>query len=205
MDKISVKIHNKEYELLLAITEEEKETGLQNVEEMDDNEGMMFDYRDDVQEEISFWMKDTSIPLDIVFVDSENKVISVKKGEPESEDLITEYNVAYVIELNQHSGVRFGDVVEFIGENEDVDESKESTDLEEKNDSTLEIIGSDGSVQATLQGSERIFSIKNTKTLVSMAKRAYESQSDSDYKALGRKIFEYMKIQDDREPEWVEQ
>ena len=30
-----------------------------NVEELDSDEGMLFDYRDDVQEEISFWMKDT--------------------------------------------------------------------------------------------------------------------------------------------------
>ena len=37
-----------------------------------------------------------------------------------------------------------------------------------------------------------------------MAKRAYESQSDSDYKALGRKVFEYMKIQNERPEEYVE-
>lgn len=54
MNKINVKISNKEYELLLASSEEEKEAGLQNVEEMDPNEGMFFDYRNDVQEEISF-------------------------------------------------------------------------------------------------------------------------------------------------------
>jgi hypothetical protein len=151
-------------------------------------------------------MKDTSIPLDVIFVNSANKVISVKKGVPESEDLMTEQNVAYVIELNQHSGVRSGDTVQFVGEDEPETENDEISEdnSEEKSDGQLEIIGSDGSVQATLQGSERIFSIKNTKTLVSMAKRAYESQSDSDYKALGRKIFEYMKIQDERDPEYVE-
>ena len=207
MDKILVKIHDKEYELLVAVTEEEKETGLQDVEEMDSEEGMLFDYRDDVQEELSFWMKDTSIPLDVIFVNSANKVISVKKGVPESEDLMTEHNVAYVIELNQHSGVRSGDTVQFIGEDEPETENDEISEdnSEEKSDGQLEIIGSDGSVQATLQGSERIFSIKNTKTLVSMAKRAYESQSDADYKALGKKVFEYMKIQDERDPEYVEE
>ena len=68
---------------------------------------------------------------------------------------------------------------------------------------TLEIIGSDGEVQATLQGSERIFSISNSKTLVRMAKRAYYSKLDKDYKALGKKIFEYMDIQNNREPEYV--
>ena len=196
MNKINVKISNKEYELLLASSEEEKEAGLQNVEEMDPNEGMFFDYRNDVQEEISFWMKDTYLPLDIIFVGSDNKVISVKQGVPESDELLTENNVAYVIEVNKESGIQPGDVVKFENQEEQENESEQSGELQ--------ILGSDGQVQATLQGSERIFSIKNTKTLVSMARRAYESQLDSDYKALGRKIFEYMEIQDNREPDYVE-
>ena len=146
-------------------------------------------------------MKDTIIPLDIVFVSPENKVISVQKGVPESEELLTEHNVAYVIEVNQNSGIKSEDEVQFKGDL-DVDDKEETS---EEPEGTLEIIGSDGEVQAVLQGSERIFSIKNTKTLVSMAKRAHESQSDSDYKALGRKIFEYMKIQNERPEEYVEQ
>ena len=136
-------------------------------------------------------MKDTYVPLDIIFVDPSNTVLSVQKGEPESEKALVEQHVAYVIEVNQNSGVKPGDVVEF----------KNST---EQSEGELQILGSDGTVQAVLQGGERIFSIKNTKTLVSLAQRAYESKSDSDYKALGRKIFEYMKIQNEREPEYVE-
>lgn len=37
-----------------------------------------------------------------------------------------------------------------------------------------------------------------------MAKRAKSTKSDSDYKRLGKKMFEYIKIQDNREPEYVE-
>ena len=203
MDRITVKIHNKEYNLLVAVSEKEKEIGLQDVIEMDPNEGRLFDYRDNIQEELSFWMKDTVIPLDIIFVDESNQVISVKQGTPESEELLTEYNVAYVIELNQNSGVKSGDMVQFDYETQEHEKDVEEN-TEEKSEGLMEIIGSDGEVQAQLQGSERIFSIKNTKTLVNMAKRAYESQSDSDYKALGRKVFEYMKIQNERDPEYVE-
>ena len=199
-DVVIVNINGKSYRLVVADSEEEKEQGLMNVEELDSDEGMLFDYRDDIQEELSFWMKDTYIPLDIIFVDEFDKVISVQQGEPESEELLTEHNVAYVIEVNQNSGIKSGDIVKFGSEDSEVENEKSS----EQSEGVLEIIGSDGEVQATLQGSERIFSIKNTKTLVAMAKRAYESQSDSDYKALGRKIFEYMKVQDDREPEYVE-
>ena len=199
-DVVIVNIAGKSYRLIVADSEKEKEQGLMDVEELDSDEGMFFDYRDDVQEEISFWMKDTYIPLDIIFVDESNKVISVQQGEPESEELLTEHNVAYVIEVNQNSGIKPGDIVKFGYEDSEV-ENEESS---EQPEGILEIIGSDGEVQATLQGSERIFSIVNTKTLVKMAKRAYESQSDSDYKALGRKVFEYMKAQDDRDPEYVD-
>ena len=196
-DVVLVDIAGKKYKLVVAESEEEKEQGLMNVEDLDSDEGMLFDYRNDIQEEISFWMKDTLIPLDVIFVGEDNIIISVKQGQPESENLISENNVAYVIEVNQNSNIQSGDKVIFKTEfNKEEPEEKLS-------EGSLEILGSDGQVQATLQGSERIFSIKNTKTLVSMAKRAYESQSDSDYKALGRKIFEYMEIQDNREPEYV--
>lgn len=203
-DVVIVDISGKTYRLIVAESEEEKEQGLMDVEELGSDEGMLFDYRDDVQEEISFWMKDTYVPLDIVFVDESNTVISVKQGVPESEEALVEYNVAYVIEVNQNSGIKPGDLVKFKSKLNEQDNEVEETEGSET-ESILEIIGSDGEVQAQLQGSERIFSIKNTKTLVSMAKRAYESQSDSDYKALGRKVFEYMKIQNERPEEYVEQ
>ena len=160
MNKIQVTISNKNYDLLLAISEEEKEKGLQDVEEMDDNEGMFFDYRDDIQEELSFWMKDTYIPLDIIFVNSSNNVISVRKGIPESEELLTEHNVAYVIEVNQNSGIKSGDSVKFKSKIEQ-DNEVEETEEPETAEGVMEIIGSDGEVQAQLQGSERIFSIKH--------------------------------------------
>lgn len=51
---IEVQIGNKVYNLLVAETEEEKERGLQNVESMEPDEGMLFDYSDDPQASISF-------------------------------------------------------------------------------------------------------------------------------------------------------
>jgi hypothetical protein len=56
------------------------------------------------------------------------------------------------------------------------------------------IIGSDGTPQATIEGGERIFSRKNTVTLIKMAKKAYKSKSSADFKKLGRKVFTYLKI-----------
>jgi len=45
-------------------------------------------------------MKDTYIPLDIIFINDDDEVIKVYKGEPEDETLITVKNVRYVVEVN---------------------------------------------------------------------------------------------------------
>ena len=195
MDTIKVEINDKEYNLLLAKTEEEKENGLKNVEEMDSSEGMFFDYRDDPQDEISFWMQDTTMPLDIIFVGKNDTVISVHKGIPLTEDLMTEKNVYYVIELNEDSGVKSGDEVEILDE----------SDLQDLPTSKLLVLNEDGTVQFDLgSGSNRIFSRISSRVIIHKAKKAASSKSDTDYKALGRYIFKELDRQDNRDPEYVE-
>jgi len=54
METISLTINNKQYNLLVAKSEEEKEQGLMNVEQMDENEGMLFDYSNELPNELSF-------------------------------------------------------------------------------------------------------------------------------------------------------
>ena len=195
MDTIKVEINDKEYNLLLAKTEEEKENGLKDVEEMDSSEGMFFDYRDDPQDEVSFWMQDTTMPLDIIFVGKNDTVISVHKGIPLTEDLMTEKNVYYVIELNEDSGVKSGDEVEILDE----------SDLQDLPTSKLLVLNDDGTVQFDLgSGSNRIFSRISSRVIIHKAKKAASSKSDTDYKALGRYIFKELDRQDNRDPEYVE-
>lgn len=205
---VTLSIGDKQYKAIVAKSEKEKEQGLQNVESLESNEGMLFDYMDEPQKKISFWMKDTTVELDIVFINNKLEVEDIKVGKPLSESLLTckpdDGVIIYVLEVPSGSGIQIGDKLSVDLDYSD-DSDNNSDDSDEKSpEASLEILGSNGETQAMLQGGERIFSIKNTKTLVSLAKRAYESQSDSDYKALGRKIFEYMKIQDDRDPEYVE-
>lgn len=54
LDIIPVKIGDKTYKLLYLYTEEEKERGLMNVDDMESDEGAIFDYSDDPQSTISF-------------------------------------------------------------------------------------------------------------------------------------------------------
>ena len=194
MNTINVIINDKEYNLLYAKTEEEKENGLKDVEEMAENEGMFFDYRDDPQEEISFWMQDTTIPLDIIFVGKDDIVLSVQKGIPLTEDYLTEHNVYYVIELNEDSGVKPGNEVE-------IEDESDLTDLPKNQ---LLVLNDDGTVQFTLQGAERIFSRISSRVIIRKAKKAYRTKSDTDYKAWGRYVFGELDRQESRPEEYVD-
>ena len=109
---MKIKIGEKEYKVEIAETEDQKETGLQNVHYLPQDEGMLFVY--DEPETIGFWMKDTELPLDIIFINEDFEVISIAKGEPETEDIHEEDNVKYVLELNINSDVKIGDELEFL-------------------------------------------------------------------------------------------
>jgi hypothetical protein len=70
METINIEIGNKSYTVELVVKESDKVKGLSERDSLDDDKGMLFDYSDDVGEK-SFWMKDTKIPLDIVFIDED--------------------------------------------------------------------------------------------------------------------------------------
>lgn len=183
---MDIEIGNKKYKVQIAKTEEEKTKGLQGVTNLPKDEGMLFIY--DEPQTVGFWMKDTLIPLDIIFIDEDQEVISVYQGEPESDAIAEEDNVKYVLEVNINSGIKEGDELDFE---------------EEDTPPVMKVLGSNGEAQYELWGSERIFSRPNTKTLIRMAKKADLTKSDSDYKRLGNKMFKYIEQQDTRKPEYV--
>lgn len=189
MEKIKISIEDKEYTVEVAKTEEEKSKGLQGRKSLGKNEGMLFIY--DKPQTVGFWMDETEIPLDIIFINEDEEVISVYKGKPLSKEIAEEDNVKYVLEINQGSGIKEDDELEFEEDSEDSDKI------------TMKVIAPDGSTQMELEGGERIFSRKNTRTLIKMAKRADETKSDTDYKRLGNKMFKYIKQQNSRKPDYV--
>ena len=190
MKRINIEIGGKKYLVEIAITQEEKETGLQGRTKLEDSEGMLFDFSNEVGS-ISMWMKDTLIPLDIVFINDDEEVVYVGEGVPNTETQMTVQNVAYVLEVNSGSGIQEGDELDF--EEEDEDDAP-----------VMKVLAQDGSTQMDLWGGERIFSRKNTVVLIRKAKKANMSKDDKDYKALGRYMFKCIKGQDERPPEYVE-
>ena len=187
----TIEIGDKTYKVREAHTEEEKEKGLQGVKELPEDEGMLFYFNP--PQEVAMWMKDTLIPLDIIFINEDMEVMSVAKGEPNNEELIIQQDVAYVLEVNQNSGIEEGDEL-------DIEEEKDEDD----NPPVMKVLAPDGSTQMDLWGGERIFSRKNTVTLIRKAKKANLSKDDKDFKALGRYMFKCIKGQDERPPEYVD-
>ena len=182
-----IEIGGKKYKVKIAKTEEEKEKGLMGVKKLPKNQGMLFIY--DTPQLVGYWMKDTLIPLDIIFIDEDYQVISVYKAKPKDETVIQEDNVQFVLEVNQNSGIKEGDELDF-----DDEEGK----------SPMLVIGSDGKPQMQIVGGERIFSRRSTKVLIKKAKKADKTKLDKDYKDLGRYIFKELDRQDNRQPEYVQ-
>lgn len=180
-----IRIGNKEYNVKEVTTPEDKAKGLSGVESLPEDEGMLFIF--DPPEDVKFWMKDTLIPLDIIFINEDQEVVKVHQGIPNDETLIEVPNIAYVLEVNANSGIKVGDELEL-----------------EEDAPIMKVLAQDGSEQYSLWGEERIFSRKNTKVLVRKAKKADQSKLDKDYKALGKYMFKCIKIQDNREPEYVD-
>ena len=85
MEKVKINIGGKEYNVRVAQTDSEREIGLQNTQYLPENEGMLFIF-DDI-DEVSIWMKDTELPLDIIFINEDMEVIKVHKGIPLKEAL----------------------------------------------------------------------------------------------------------------------
>ena len=90
----------------IAQSYEEKSQGLMFRQELTDDRGMLFVY--ETQQNLSFWMKNTLIPLDIIFLDKTGIVINIESAdvEPDTSDIdLKRYNstspAKFVVEINQ--------------------------------------------------------------------------------------------------------
>ena len=101
-EKIEVSVYNKNitFNVEVAKTIEERRIGLMYRKKLLDNEGMLFIFpREKI---IQLWMKNTYIPLDVIFI-SENKVIvDLKKNMEKLSETIVKSKVKsrYALEFN---------------------------------------------------------------------------------------------------------
>ncbi len=104
-------------EIEIAETPEKQAQGLMYRNKMREDRGMLFIFdRDDYR---SFWMKNTVIPLDMIFVNSEFKIVTIRKNTtPFDVSSYTSTKPAkYVVEVNagfcDKYGIKTGDKISF--------------------------------------------------------------------------------------------
>ncbi|MCI0517245.1 MAG: DUF192 domain-containing protein [Woeseiaceae bacterium] len=88
------------FEVFIAVSETQKLRGLMHVRELPQDYGMLFIYGDTAMH--SMWMKNTYIPLDILFIRDDGTVASIARHtEPLSlRSIRSTEPVKYVLELN---------------------------------------------------------------------------------------------------------
>ncbi len=95
------------FSIEVADTEAEREAGLMFREDMAGDHGMLFVF--EAERDVNFWMKNTPMPLDLIFVGQDGRVRAVKQGEPQSEAIISPGEpVRFVLELKAGTAVRDG-------------------------------------------------------------------------------------------------
>ncbi len=103
----------------IARTQEELSRGLMDRPTLGENEGMLFIFSDSAPR--SFWMRNTLIPLDIIFISSETKIVKILTAVPCTSEKCPLYDselpAQYVLEVNagfvEKHGIREGDLVGF--------------------------------------------------------------------------------------------
>ena len=91
LDRNTVEIASKSgvhvFTVEIADTEPARERGLMFRKELPAGQGMLFDFHQEQQ--VGFWMKNTLIPLDMIFIDGRGRVVSVAhSATPLSEKVI---------------------------------------------------------------------------------------------------------------------
>lgn len=84
----------------IAKTPNERDTGLMDVNHLAEDGGMLFIFPK--QQKLSFWMANTPLPLDIIFINKSKKIIRIHhSAQPFSEKQLNSDGLAqYVVEVN---------------------------------------------------------------------------------------------------------
>ena len=102
------------FDIELAITLEERNTGLMFREKLDPKNGMLFVF--DEEEKHPFWMKNTLIPLDIVWINENKEIVFISENIPPCKKsscptIEPTKKAKYVLEINEGISKKIGLIV----------------------------------------------------------------------------------------------
>ena len=104
-------------EVEISDSPEERAAGLMFREFLGENSGMLFIFDDETTR--SFWMKNTLVPLDIIFISKDFEIVDIKYAEPCKENPCISYvskgPAEYVLEVNGNftikNNIKIGDKI----------------------------------------------------------------------------------------------
>ena len=120
IDKVTIETEHGSFEVLVDIadTPEERTKGLMFVESLGDDNGMLFVFKE--ERTVGFWMKNTLIPLDLLFISKELEIADIKsefepcEADP-CETYVSKEPAMYVLEVNSgyiaDKNIKIGDKI----------------------------------------------------------------------------------------------
>src|ERR1700720_2966907 len=108
MLEIATKSGVRVFSVELAVTDEERAKGLMFRKELPEGRGMLFDFKR--EQPVSFWMKNTYVPLDMIFIRADGRILRIAENtEPMSTKIIPSRGLAKgVLEVIAGTAQKYG-------------------------------------------------------------------------------------------------
>jgi len=114
-----INIHDKKPRVEVAFRQKERTIGLMFRDKLDNDHGMLFIYPQ--EQNLSFWMKNTGIPLSIAFINSSETITQIESMAPYSlTNHTSNVKVRFALEMEKgwfrKNGITVGSKVDFPSE-----------------------------------------------------------------------------------------
>lgn len=112
----------------VAATDIQRSTGLMNRDSLDENRGMIFVF--EKEQSVSFWMKNTRIPLSVAYISKEGKILEIYNMKAQSLEPVPSKrsSILYALEVNkgyfEHHEIKVGDIIDLDNVNDYLNSSK---------------------------------------------------------------------------------
>ncbi|MGL1891738.1 MAG: DUF192 domain-containing protein [Spirochaetaceae bacterium] len=100
-DFLILEINSSKLKIEIANTDELRSKGLMNRENLESDHGMLFIF--DKEQPVGFWMKNTSIPLSIAYINKKGVIMEIYDMKPYSLETVPSKrsSVLYALEVNK--------------------------------------------------------------------------------------------------------
>jgi uncharacterized membrane protein (UPF0127 family) len=114
---VKVQFGKQTFKVETAVTEAQRSKGLMHRRSLDADSGLLFVYS--YEQQLSFWMKNTLIPLDIAFIARDGHILNIENMEPLDEStVVSDGKAMYALEMNrgffEKYDIKVGDRIEFL-------------------------------------------------------------------------------------------